>query len=394
MFLGDILLLFWMWGVSIHVWRLHDIDFIRLLNLQNTELDGLRYPERVIYREASDITLVFLFVFIIFNKTIRGVFNIEGNVALAHVLPILLSIYFVCKVIFPFEKRKKWLWMFVQVLLAPGYVVTFRCGYIGDLLTSLVRVMISMSFSIAYFMITLFSLGNFYSSHSLGVNHGEKILEWWNYNGVIQFVLIPFLTLLPLWLRLMQCLRRSVETGNRFPHMANGLKYASAISVIAFGTFNHDIRRNKLWIASFIIATLYQFTWDLTMDWGIVVWASSPEASNSLKFCGLAIREKRAFPALWMYLLSIIGNLFLRFAWTLTLLSPDLSQRSQSVSSILFYHLGPIIAAAEVMRRMVWGFFRLEYEQLEVFGLPEHAISKSNMNIEIDKVSNTIPGTL
>jgi hypothetical protein len=32
--------------------------------------------------------------------------------------------------------------------------------------------------------------------------------------------------------------------------------------------------------------------------------------------------------------------------------------------------LGPLVAMGEILRRMVWGFFRLEHEQLEVIGSP------------------------
>jgi hypothetical protein len=40
-------------------------------------------------------------------------------------------------------------------------------------------------------------------------------------------------------------------------------------------------------------------------------------------------------------------------------------------------YLGPLIAAAEILRRMVWGFFRLEHEQLEVIGAVGAAASTS-----------------
>ena len=59
----------------------------------------------------------------------------------------------------------------------------------------------------------------------------------------------------------------------------------------------------------------------------------------------------------------------MRFAWALTLLPEDTTE-GQSFYSRLLFHLGPLIAAGEVLRRMVWGFFRLEWEQLESIGSP------------------------
>eukprot|EP01038_Epipyxis_sp_PR26KG_P017381 gene17381-24012_t len=38
MCIGDFILLLWMWGLSIHVWKSHGIDYIKLLQLDNTEL--------------------------------------------------------------------------------------------------------------------------------------------------------------------------------------------------------------------------------------------------------------------------------------------------------------------------------------------------------------------
>jgi hypothetical protein len=65
----------------------------------------------------------------------------------------------------------------------------------------------------------------------------------------------------------------------------------------------------------------------------------------------------------------IVANFFMRFAWALTLL-PEPQTAGKSFYTSLLFHLGPMVAAGEVVRRMVWGFFRLEWEQLEVFGSP------------------------
>ncbi|CAM5998930.1 unnamed protein product [Sphagnum balticum] len=38
-------------------------------------------------------------------------------------------------------------------------------------------------------------------------------------------------------------------------------------------------------------------------------------------------------------------------------------------------HAGPLVASAEVVRRMVWGWLRMEYEHIELFGQPEKVSS-------------------
>ena len=193
---------------------------------------------------------------------------------------------------------------------------------------------------------------------------------WWKSNGIVQLLIIPMLTLAPLLMRLFQCLRRSVETGHRWPHMANACKYTSAIIVIAAGTLQPSVRSSVVWILCFVGATCYQYVWDLTMDWGIVVTADSELAQKQQSFGGLALRKDRLLGSSHTYFLVMTGNLVLRFAWTLTLLQPDLTSSQSSFTAAFMAHLTPFVAAAEVMRRMVWGFLRLEWEHMEKMQLP------------------------
>ena len=360
---GDLLLLLWMWGVSMRVWRLAGIDFVRILRLEGTEIEGLRTPEAVVYSSATDLSLIFLTVFICFNKAVRGVLGIHGSLAVAHALPTLMVVFFIYRIVYPPTPRRKWLNMLWLVLTAPMNPIIFRDGYIGDLLTSLVRVFLPMCFSIAYLLMSAAA----WLSNDIKAAASTSSL-WWLDSPWYRLLLVPFVTLMPLWIRLMQCLRRSVESGQRWPHMANALKYSSAIAVISYGTFRPAMRSNAVWIAAFVGATLFQFSWDLTMDWGIVVWADYKDAED-VAFFGLSLRRTRLLGSLWIYIGVICANLVLRFAWALTLL-PESTSEGHTFYSTLLFHLGPLVAAGEVLRRMVWGFFRLEWEQLEAIGSP------------------------
>ena len=274
-----------------------------------------------------------------------------------------MVVFFIYRLVYPIVPRKKWLHMLWLVCTAPLNPVIFRDGYIGDLLTSLVRVLIPMCFSFAYLIM---SAAAWLSNDIKAAASTSSV--WWQDSPFYRLLLVPFLTLTPLWIRLMQCLRRSVESGQRWPHMANALKYTSAIAVISYGTFRPHVRSNSLWIVAFICATLFQFSWDLTMDWGVVVYANYKDASD-FSFMGFSIRKTRLLGPIWIYILVVCSNLVMRFAWALTLLPEDTTE-GQSFYSRLLFHLGPLIAAGEVLRRMVWGFFRLEWEQLESIGSP------------------------
>jgi hypothetical protein len=222
-----------------------------------------------------------------------------------------------------------------------------------------VRVLVPLCFSFSYLLFTFVAW--------LSEDHrwdGADTDMWWK-KPLFRLFWVPFLTLFPLWIRLMQCLRRSVETGKRWPHYANALKYTSAIVVIAFGTFQPNLRADVIWRAGFVFATLFQYSWDLTMDWGIIVSARHPGAS-SYTLCGLALRRVRLLGGLGVYTGIMVSNLLLRFAWTLTLMPVDPSDKS--LLGLVLVYLAPLIAAAEIVRRMVWGFLRLEHEQLETLG--------------------------
>jgi hypothetical protein len=146
------------------------------------------------------------------------------------------------------------------------------------------------------------------------------------------------------------------------------------------------MRQNPLWVFCFVLATVFQFVWDLTMDWGLVVRASSRSASST-SCLGWSLRHTRLLGPQWLYLVVISANLLLRFAWTLTLMPADVSKaESLTLYGIIMNHIGPLIAAAEVARRMVWGFFRLEHEQLEHLGPPEAINSLGALGGDLEKV--------
>ncbi len=430
MVMGDLLLLLWMWGVSLQVWRSSRISWASLLGLEVTKLASLEVPEVAVYDSALEMSSVYLACFAVFNMVNRGVFfssepfirTGEGGEQtrripirgfhISHVLPVLLVIFFVYRAVTPWAHRKIWWYHLRAVVIAPLCAVTFRCGYIGDLLTSLVRVLVQAAYALCYLLLIPYAM----LMHS-GVHSSSNISEelgayeylcsgkWWHESTLLQRGLVPWLTLLPLWIRLMQCLRRSVESGKRWPHIANAFKYTSAIVVISIGTIVPSVRHGKgvfswLWILAFVGATCFQFMWDVTMDWGLLVPANSEHADNSVAlaaalsvqlgqhdvvagqvaprrgavrrllqwaFGGYALRRKRLLGPLWVYLTVILGNFVLRFAWTLTLLQAN--NRTAGYTSygfsLLMAYLTPLIAAAEVFRRMVWGFLRLEWEQLE-----------------------------
>ena len=172
-------------------------------------------------------------------------------------------------------------------------------------------------------------------------------------------VVIPILICTPLLWRLGQCVVRYNHSGDAFPHLCNAGKYATAFSVVIFGVFHdswlksssasdrtHQIFR-IVWIAVFVVATLYQFSWDVFMDWG-------------LRFGRGEGRPQRLFPTK-VYVLFVPLDLLLRFLWVLSLIpyKPVPSFFQEILSS-----LDPFLAFCEVCRRLGWCLLRVENEHL------------------------------
>lgn len=383
MCIGDFLLLQLMWGVSMYVWKKAGIDFIQLLSLQHTELAESKAPALLPINSVTQLSIVFLVVFIVFNKLVR--WSVKGyfTIAYAHILPVLLCIFILYRAFFPFSTRKVWLAMFGRVLAAPGFSVIFRDGFIGDILTSLVRVWVPCAFSLMYICISVYAW--LFNDLRWTVSTSD---DWWTHNAAFHYILIPILTIYPLWIRLVQCLRRSVETGHRWPHMVNGLKYTSAIVVISLATFQPSVRQNSLWILSFVGATVFQFVWDIFQDWGMVN-ISLPGNGNVLS-ATVELRSKRLLGSTWLYIVVMVFNLVLRFAWTLTLLPSPEPEDGFSFYAVVVSHIGPIVAAAEIVRRMIWGFYRLEWEQIEILQKNTLNTSTSNAIDGMSKVSVNI----
>ena len=71
-----------------HVWKSSGIDFLRLLQLHETEVGQSKYPVPLVLKSLADDCLIFLLTFILFNKIIRGAHRGQFRLAIAHVIPV------------------------------------------------------------------------------------------------------------------------------------------------------------------------------------------------------------------------------------------------------------------------------------------------------------------
>ena len=245
------------------------------------------------------------------------------------------------------------------VLAAPTYPVDFASVLVGDVLTSLVKPMQDVVYSLCYIV-----TGEFNLPYDLqGSCRDER--------AVYHEVLVPLLCALPLWCRFMQCLRVAHDSGKRVPALPNALKYSISLLVVLFGEMHPALIvaalgepdrlkwMHVLWIGIYLCGTFYNIVWDVVMDWKLQPWNWEERG----------LRPRRMFAQTAVYYAAVGVDIVLRFAWTATLV-PHWFQMgasegaSETKSAFLNFGLLPIVIVAELWRRAMWAIFRLESEHL------------------------------
>jgi hypothetical protein len=115
--------------------------------------------------------------------------------------------------------------------------------------------------------------------------------------------------------------------------------------VVVFGVFNNNFLHhdsplfNAAWIVMYVVATLYSYSWDISMDWGL--------GDRSEGF----LRRRLMYPSRTFYCLCAVLDLFGRCAWTLTFLG---AEGGPFAGTLYTEYLNPVLAAVEILRRTMW----------------------------------------
>lgn len=185
--------------------------------------------------------------------------------------PLILVFLTTLKLVFPLRQRMPMWDTIFKVVTAPSSSPNFFQTYVGDIFTSMVKVFQDIAWTLCWVI-----SGDFMESEDskLAFRHDWSKSNWY------AKIVIPILTQLPLVIRFNQCLRKYSDTGDRFPHLANATKYALSQLVTLFGTFHPLYLEYNgggsglpfyqiFWTILFVSSSLYSFTWDVYMDWGL-----------------------------------------------------------------------------------------------------------------------------
>lgn len=281
-----------------------------------------------------------------------------GQIA-AWTFPLLLFLFVIYKLFIPWTQPKKQFWTVISYTLgAPLYDVTFRDGFIGDVFTSTVRPLQDMAFTCFYLASGLQGWFIYQSSPA-----EEDILQPVEKSWLLHTFVLPACMISPLWWRYCQTLRQVYDERKRWPYLGNSAKYFFAAQIAMFGVFDPNVKERWIWIIGFVLCTLYQFWWDVFMDWELLV--RCPDSTT-----GYRLRKERLYSSRMMYYTIFIINFILRFGWVATMIPNSYL----SPSGILLHNfsgdytafIAPILASAEIIRRTLWGFLRVELEALKV----------------------------
>ncbi|GMM55362.1 Syg1 protein [Maudiozyma humilis] len=171
------------------------------------------------------------------------------------------------------------------------------------------------------------------------------------------------LSSIPSYWRLLQCIRRFLDSGDWFPHLINAIKYSFGVgyqlTLCAYRLApDHENRRTYFIIVSTMNSVLTSI-WDLIIDWSLF----QPSYRNLFLRDELYLAGKRSWEdgsyepkRKALYYAAMVWDVLIRFQWVVYAVAPQTIQQSAKTSFIL--------ALTELLRRFIWVIFRIENEHV------------------------------
>ena len=327
----SLIIIFVMFGISINLLVLQRFDINYLYIFQNGT--NLRIGFSNVY-EISLMLFLFWFIMMIGHKIVLHYDAIGDNFVLFPIIEIIsLFVFFV----FPFRILYRHFRLGILLCYLKTFIpfgkkgVLFRDFIIGDCLTSLVIPFSSLVMSICMFA-------------NQDCRRNNIRIDKCNRDTVGCFILILY----PFVIRLIQIINRLIYSGNYCLHIINIFKYLTSICFYIFlwihKHYNKDETIKVLEITFGILQSLYQYLWDVYIDWGL----------GNFNSINCILRDKLVYPKNF-YFFSIILNFIFRFNWTLLLISCSPTYQE-------FKILG--FSSSEVIRRVIWCIIRIENEAI------------------------------
>lgn len=236
-----------------------------------------------------------------------------------------------------FQSSRYWLISHVCRVLTPGCrPVGFMEFWLADQACSLVILFVDCEFLLCWYLVD----GTIYGPRKGVIAHCG------DYSSIR-----ALFSIMPSVIRFIQCVRRFQDSGDSFPHLVNAGKYSTTLMKAA-AQRQFRLQQNEfnffLWIGTETFSSVYCLWWDLTQDWGLF------EKSKS---GGRRLLRNRLIYRNSFYYFAIVEDSILRFAWAFKLLAlRQTALHREETNTILSF--------AEIFRRIVWNFIRIENEHV------------------------------
>ena len=332
-------------GFNIMSWARTDINYIRIFEFPSRG----RPTPKLLFNIASLFTLIFSVLIFLFLFLSDYVFYIADKVVAIIMWSVLLL--FLINPSKTFLRRGRFSFVMVQVriLISPFVEVLFSDVWFADQLNSLVALIVDVQYFLCYCICSPWTANN---------SARPDLTDCTTSSTGIR----PILFCLPALWRFLQCLRSFYDT-RKVGHLINAGKYSTTFFVvISAAVYSTTLQPTGKYVVNFsmldwsgwlivsvmcfsaLLNALYCFAWDVLQDW-------------HLCHCSEQCPRSRLFYRKGWYFLAIIFDFIVRFGNALKLVLGV----AYYMDSDLFF---TVLVLAEMTRRFVWNFFRVEWEQV------------------------------
>jgi len=336
LFRGCFLLSFFgvLFGLLLFAWKRTGIDYAPIFDVS---LKRTNY--HAVVRFSSVLMLINFICFVTYWLTCTVQLT-----ASKHIWPLAAFLGTIVMLVSPFDWEPEWedtkqraalVRTVGRALLAPFASTSFAASFVADVFTSMPKCFIDLLFAACIYVSgEAFAVGTW---HPETKRFDRELVTCTAHDPAYRFA-NTLLSLLPFFVRLMQCLRqihdarRSGSSGWRQP-LANACKYSTSLVVQTMSLLGG---RSEYWVLASIFSTLFAFSWDVLIDWGLgpqplrraIRRVLSPSAPHGKDFSGASwwLRPVRVFPESW-YLAAVAVDLVARLGWAVYI-SPGQQARS------------------------------------------------------------------
>jgi hypothetical protein len=357
------------------IWSLYDVNYVLIFDIRHAAPDFLTLLD-----ELCTCLMVYSISFMIFFWSNCEVFQ-DGKTITNGTAPLFLLFAYVLyesyEIFFKFANLSHGLFD-SRVLRHFAFFwkqnPSFRDIFAADCLVSMTRVITDALYGSCWVV-----SGSFLVTNHDNTNFGGNGLSCTNQN----FVLVTQCAqTLPMLLRLAQCVvqyKFCTEADQKRWIILNGCKYSLTIILVLFdaGRTPGDELSDAFYYLLKVLAVLYTFWWDIRKDWGLFDWSQvlykrAPtlnrirsgsiqefSAINTPSTCSSSwLRQYLMFKDSWKYSCAIVFNFVFRSLWVLSL--------SGDSKGLVGPQLNFFLATMEIMRRFLWGMFKVENQHLQL----------------------------